>query len=186
MKNIFIIHSYNGDTKYSFAPSIEKLCKENKIDYYFPIFPIRNEATYESWEKILNTYKNNGILNKDSIVIAHSLGTHFIPKYLARNNVKIDTFISIAGFINYKGRADLEDAMKRFLPNTKEFHKCKILIKNIYAIYSNNDEMNPLKNLEDYADLLSAKKILIEGAGHFNPKSGVTNIDKLNEVLLNK
>lgn len=31
MKNVFLVHSYNGDTKYSFAPSIEKLCKYNNI-----------------------------------------------------------------------------------------------------------------------------------------------------------
>ena len=49
MKNLFIIHSYNGDTEYSFAPSVEKLCKENNIDYYFPKFPIRSVATYECW-----------------------------------------------------------------------------------------------------------------------------------------
>lgn len=51
MKNVFIIHSYSGDTEYSFAPSVMKLCKDNNIDYYFPKFPIRNEATYEEWEK---------------------------------------------------------------------------------------------------------------------------------------
>ena len=75
MKNVFIIHSYNGDTEYSFAPSIEKLCTENNIDYYFPKFPIRSEATYESWENILNDYKIKKILNEKSIIICHSLGT---------------------------------------------------------------------------------------------------------------
>lgn len=57
MKNVFIIHSYNGDTEYSFAPSVEKLCKENNIDYYFPKFPIRSEATYEGWENILKRFQ---------------------------------------------------------------------------------------------------------------------------------
>lgn len=90
MKNVFIIHSYSGDTEYSFAPSVMKLCKDNNIDYYFPKFPIRNEATYEEWEKILNYYKEENILNEHSIIIAHSLGTNFIPKYLSSNNFKID------------------------------------------------------------------------------------------------
>lgn len=184
MKNVFIIHSYNGDTEYSFAPSIERLCKENRINYYFPKFPIRNEATYERWEEILNDYKDKNILNENSIIISHSLGTHFIPKYIARNNVKIDTYISVAGFINYKGREDLENIVKKFFPTKEEFNKCKELTKKIYSIYSDNDEMNNIKNLEDYANILSAKKILIKGAGHFNPKSNITEIKELNKILL--
>ena len=184
MKNVFIIHSYNGDTAYSFAPSIEKLCKENNIDYYFPKFPIRSEATYESWENILNDYKEKGILNSESIVVSHSLGTQFIPKYLARNNVKIGTYISVAGFIDYKGREDLEKILIRFKPTDEEFNKYKTLVNNIYSIYSDNDEINSIDKLEEYANKLSANKILIKGAGHFNPKSNITEIEKINEIIL--
>lgn len=184
MKNVFVIHSYNGDTEYSFAPSIKKLCEENNIDYYFPKFPIRSEATYEKWEEILNEYKEKNILNDNSIIISHSLGTHFVPKYLARNNIKVKTYVSVAGFVNYKGREDLEIIMQRFLPTPEEFNKCKYLIDDIYSIYSDNDEMNSLKNLEDYANNLSAEKILIKGAGHFNPKSNVSEIRELNNILL--
>ena len=184
MKNVFIIHSYNGDTANSFAPSIKKLCEENNINYYFPEFPIRQEAKYESWEKILNEYVDKELLNEDSIVISHSLGTLFLPKYLAKNNIKINTYISVAGFLNYKGRIDLENIIIRFLPNEQEFEKCKTLIKNIYSIYSDNDEINSIKNLEDYANKLNSEKIFIKGAGHFSPKSNVKNISELNEIIL--
>ena len=184
MKNVFIIHSYNGDTEYSFAPSIENLCKENNIDYYFPKFPIREDATYESWEKIMDKYKEQGILNSDSIVISHSLGTQFIPKYLSKNNVKINTYISVAGFIKYDGREDLERILERFKPTMEEYNKCKLLIDNIYSIYSDNDELNSIDKLEKYADALSATKICISGAGHFNPKSKVTEIDEINKIIL--
>lgn len=184
MKNVFIIHSYNGDTEYSFAPSIKILCEKNNINYYFPKFPIIQEATYESWENVLNEYRTKRFLNENSIVISHSLGTLFIPKYLARNNIKIDTYVSVAGFLNYKGREDLENIMKRFFPSQEEFEKCQTLVNNIYSIYSDNDEMNPIKNLEDYADSLIAKKILIKNAGHFNPKSNIKEIKELNNIIL--
>lgn len=183
MKNVFIIHSYNGDTEYSFAPSVEKLCKKNSINYYFPKFPIRNDATYENWENILNYYKENKILNSDSIIIAHSLGTQFIIKYLTKNNVKIDTYISVAGFVDYEGREDLENVLNRFKPSNEEYEKFKKLVNSIYSIYSDNDEMNSLDKLENYADKLSANKILIKGAGHFNPKSNITEIENLNNII---
>lgn len=44
--------------------------------------------------------------------------------------------------------------------------------------------MNPIKNLEDYADNLIAKKILIKNAGHFNPKSNIKEIKELNNIIL--
>ena len=74
--------------------------------------------------------------------------------------------------------------MKRFQPTDEEFYKCQTLIDNIYSIYSDNDEMNDIDKLERYADKLSANKILIKGAGHFNPKSGITEIEELNKIIL--
>ena len=186
MKNVIIIHSYNGDTEKSFAPSIEGICRENDINYYFPHFPIRSEATYESWEKVLDEYRDKGLLNSDSIVISHSLGTQFIIKYLAKNNINIDTYISVAGFVNFKGREDLERILSPFAPTDEEFNKCRNLIANRYSVYSDNDELNSVEKLEGYADKLSAEKILIEGAGHFNPKSGITEVESINEIIRNK
>ena len=183
MKNVIIIHSYNGDTKDSFAPSIEKTCRENDIDYYFPHFPTRSEATYEAWEKVLDEYRNRGILNEDSIIIAHSLGTQFIIKYLAKHNISIDTYISVAGFVDFKGREDLERILIPFAPTDEEFFKCAELINNRYSVYSDNDELNGVEKLEGYADKLSAERILIKGAGHFNPKSEITKIDEINNII---
>ena len=184
VKNVFVIHSYNGDTAESFAPSIETLCQNNNIKYYFPSFPIKSDASYEGWELVLNDYRDKGLLTEESIVIAHSLGTQFIPKYLAKNNIRINTYISVAGFIGYTGRPDLEKIAKDFAPTKEECAKCKALINNIYSIYSDNDEMNSLQKLELYADYLSAKKIIIKGGGHFNPKSKIARIEKLNKIIL--
>ena len=184
MKNVFVIHSYNGDTAKSFAPSIETLCQNNSIDYYFPQFPTRRDASYEGWELVLNDYRDRGLLTEESIVIAHSLGTQFIPKYLAKNNIKIKTYISVAGFIDYEGRKDLEEIAKCFAPTKEECTRCKALINNIYSIYSDNDEMSSVQKLELYAEALNAKKIFIRGGGHFNPKSKIIKIEEINRIIL--
>ena len=139
--------------------------------------------TYEAWEKVLDEYRDKGILNEDSIIIAHSLGTQFIIKYLARNNISIDTYISVAGFVDFKGREDLERILIPFAPTEEEFLKCTELINNRYSVYSDNDELNGVEKLEGYADKLSAEKVLIEGAGHFNPKSGVEEIEEINKII---
>lgn len=184
MKNVFIIHSYNGNTEHSFAPSIEKLCKNNNIDYYFPRFPTGSNANYESWEEVLNEYRKKGILNDKSIVIAHSLGAHFIPKYLVKNNVIINTYISVAGFVDYNYNGNLKKIVDIFQPTSNEFEKCKNLVKNRYSIYSDNDIISDTDKLEKYANMLSAHKIVINGAGHFGPKSGITEIEDINNIII--
>lgn len=184
MKNVFVIHSYNADTEYSFAPSIEKLCRDNNIDYYFPRFPIEEKATYEAWKEIFDKYLEKGLLNSDSIVITHSLGTQFIPKYLAENNVKIKTYISVAGFLKSESIPYIANIINRFRPTVDEYDKCKSLIDNIYSIYSDNDEYSSLNNLENYANALSAKRIFIKGGGHFNPESKITEIKEINNIIL--
>ncbi len=181
MKNVFIIHSYNGDTKDSFASSIENLCN---IQYYLPDFPIRSEAVYDKWEEILKQYYFNGILNEDSIVIAHSLGTQFIPKFVTKNNIKIGKYISVAGFDDYKGREDLERILESFKPTEQECLKSIELMDERYSIYSDNDELNSIERLERYADKIKAEKILLCNCGHFNPKSNVKEITEINNIIL--
>lgn len=184
MKNIFLIHSVNGNTIDSFAPSMEKFCKENNLDYYYPIFPIRAEASPESWGKILNEYVENGTLNQESMVITHSIGTKFIPKFLVKNNLRIDTFISVAGFVDYVGRTDyLKDVNDIFRISDDEFNIAQNLIKKRYSIYSDNDDNSPLEKCEKYADKLNANKVFIKGAGHFTSKDGIFKINELNKIL---
>lgn len=185
MKNIFLIHSLNGNTIDSFAGSVEKFCKENNIDYYYPIFPIRADASPESWGRVLDEYKERGLLNSDSMVITHSIGTKFIPKYLVKNNISINTFVSVAGFVDYSGtRTDyIVDVMKIFKISDEEFNKCKELIKNRFSIYSDNDSNSPLEKCVKYAEKLGAEKVLVKGAGHFTQKDGIAKIDELNEIM---
>ena len=185
MKNIILIHSLNGNTIDSFAGSVEKFCKENNINYYYPIFPIRAEASPESWGKILDEYKEKGILNSESMVITHSIGTKFIPKYIVKNNISIDTFVSVAGFVDYEGtRTDyIVDVMKVFKISDEEFDKCKTLIKNRFSIYSDNDHNSPVEKCIKYAEKIGAKKVLIKGAGHFTQNDNVTEIKELNEIM---
>lgn len=177
--NVILLHSYNADTLDGFAKDIEQYCKENGIEYDAPRFPIREQATYESWEHILKSYH----VNEDSVVIAHSLGTQFIIQYLARNEIKIKTYISVAGFCHYCGREDLECILKRFEPTTDEFQRCQYLISNRYALYSNNDGLNAMSKLEEYAEQLHAKKMMLENYAHFSPDDGIYEVLMIRELL---
>lgn len=183
-KNVMMIHSYNGDTKDSIAPYVKAFCREHRIPYEFPDFPTRQAADFPAWEAVMEPYIRQHILNENSIIIAHSLGTQFAIRYLSSRNIRINTYISVAGFVNFSGRKDLETIIARFQPTEKDFENCRSLIAHRYSIYADNDKMNPIKNLEDYAELLDAQKILIPGGNHFDPQSPILHLQQIEEIIL--
>lgn len=184
MKNLFIIHSYNADTKESFGPYLVEEGKKLGLNVVFPDFPIRKEAEYQKWSDIFDEYRMKGQLNDDSIIVAHSLGTHFIPKYIASNNVPIGLYISCAGFINdNSGREDLGKIVEDFSPSEEQIELCIQLMKNRYAIYSDNDHMNPQTELEYYAEKFQAQKVFIPNIGHLGRRSGIKELPEAVEIV---
>jgi hypothetical protein len=56
-------------------------------------------------------------------------------------------------------------------------------MKNRYAIYSNDDHMNPQERLELYADRFKAERVFIPNAGHFGTTSGVKEIPEIFNIV---
>lgn len=184
MQSLFIIHSFNGNTKNSFGPYLVKECTSLGLNVIFPDFPTGENANYHEWSKILDQYIFNETLSSDSIIIAHSLGAHFIPKYIAEKNVKIKVYISCAGFINKTHKENAFDKiMDEFLPTELQIEKDILLMKYRYAIYSDNDPISSLKELEYYAEKFKAKKIFIPDIGHLGPKSGIKELPEVLEII---
>jgi len=172
MKNVILVHSYNGDTRDSFAPFIEKKCVEHNIPFHMPSFPVRSEASFEKWKDVMDRYE----ITEETVIIAHSLGTLFVPKYAAEKNISFDTYISVAGYLHYQGREDLEILNRQFEPDMKDFEKCRELIQHRYSVFSDYDRMNPEERLRAYAEALGSETVIVKGAGHFDPSSGVREI----------
>lgn len=184
MSNVFIIHSYNAGTKESFGPYVEKKCKDLGLEVIFPTFPIGIEATYKNWCEIMDKYLSDGLLNEDSMIIAHSIGAHFIPKYFAERNVSIKLYISCAGFLNdYSNRSDLTNVIKDFKPSDSEIDIAIRLMHNRYSIYSDDDPISPQKELEYYADRFQAEKVFIPKIGHLGKASGITQLPEAIEII---
>ena len=184
MKKVILIHGYNG------VPKIYEWLKGEleKIDYtvIIPKFPPQVGVIYKNWKMILDEYKN--YIDRDTIIVAHSIGNEFIIKYLVENNLDIKLYISLAGFAEVfenEGKDDLNRAVKEFLITEQEINKFKELVDKKYSIYSDNDHIVPLKVLEKYPKMIDAKSMLIKGIGHMGKKSGLENIPEVIEIIEN-
>lgn len=182
MKNILLIHGYNGIPKiYNWLK--EKL-EEQGYNVYIPEFPPREEAIYNNWKNILDEF--NQYFNNETIVIAHSIGNGCLIKYLAENNIKIDLYIGLAGFDKYfehEGRDDLNRAIKEFIPDIEKIEKFKKLTNNRYAIYNDNDHIVPFDILENFPKNIDAKPMFIKGIGHMGKKSGLEKIPEVLDII---
>ena len=94
MKNIFILHSLNGDTLKMWGNDVKDTFKET--DVYMPEFPIRAESRYEKFKTILENYLKNGILNSNSIVIGHSIGNAYFVRFCKELNFVPKAYIAVA------------------------------------------------------------------------------------------
>lgn len=183
-KNLFIIHGFNGDTSDTFGPYVENEAKKRNLIVYLPIFPSQNLATYKGWSKEMDKYKKS--INEKTIIIAHSLGANFIPRYLVENNLSIGLYISLAGFLtDHSGIEAIAKAVTDFKPNEQQIDQSIELMKERYSLYSDNDHLNPREELERYADRFKSKKIFIPNIGHMGRKSGVKEIPEIKEIMDN-
>ncbi|MEI8067932.1 MAG: alpha/beta hydrolase [Candidatus Shapirobacteria bacterium] len=180
--NLFVIHGYNGDTLETFGPYVEKEAKRRGLEVILPSFPAKELVTYASWSDVLEKYRSE--IDKNTIIVAHSLGTHFIPRYLADKNLTVGLYISMAGFLNdHSGRLDLEKVVKEFKPNEEQINKAIKLMGNRYSIYSNDDHLNPQEELEKYAERFNSNKVFIPNIGHMGRKSGIKEIPQIMKII---
>lgn len=183
MKNVLLVHGFNGIPKVFYWLKEELNKKEYEV--IIPEFPPREGVIYKTWKNIMEKYKSK--INKDTIIIAHSIGNEFIIKYLYENNLNIDLYIGLAGFskiFSCEGKDILNRAVKEFVVNEEEIIKFKELTKTRYAIYSDNDHIVPYEVLEGYAKAINATEVLIPGIGHMGKKSGIESIKEVVDIIV--
>lgn len=182
MKNIIMIHGYNG------VPKIYNWLKENleqrQYSVIIPEFPTQEGVIYDKWKEVFDKYSN--YISEDTIIIAHSIGNEFIIKYLVENNISIKLYIGLAGFANAfetEGKDDLNRAVKDFLVTEKEIQNFIGLVDKRNCIYSDNDHVVPIEILEEYPKKIKGKSMLIRGIGHMGKKSGLEKIPEVLDII---
>ena len=182
-ENYIVIHGSFSSSYNNWFPWIhETLTKQNK-NIIVPSFPSGLEyQNYTNWSKVLNSYKDCGLINSNTTIIAHSIGSIFTIKYLLTSKIKIKKLISIAGFNNYLGGAEEYDQVNSsfFLENTTQI---KEYVDKVVCIYSDNDPYLPKEVLEDFAQTLTEEPIIIPNGGHLNSESGYIKFERILEFI---
>lgn len=106
VSNIFVLHSLDGDTLKVWGQDVKTVFGAKEIDVYMPEFPIRSESKYEKFKEILSFYFNNGQLNNETIVIAHSIGNPYFIRFCKEFKFVPKAYIAVAPRFIYESDAD--------------------------------------------------------------------------------
>lgn len=183
MRNIFILHSLNGDTLKMWGKDVKGTFETRGIDVIMPEFPIRVESSYEKFENILEYYIDNGKLNSDSIVLAHSIGNAYFVRFCKEKEYEPKAYIAVAPGAVYEypsNRTDyVVEVKKQAYVKEDVFEYMKNIKTDKYCLYSDEDD----KNLEKFTRFIAdtnSKGIYLKGYNHFD---GYHNIEKVPELI---
>jgi len=186
ISNIFVLHSLNGDTLKMWGQDVKEKFEEKKIDVIMPEFPIREDSRYEKFRNILKLYLDNGQLNENSIVIAHSIGNAYFVRFCMEMNLKPKVYIAVAPGAVYEYLSTRNDYIvevkKQAYVKQEAFEYMKKLNIKKYCLYSDEDDNNFEKFTRFIADT-SSEGIYLKHYNHFDGYHRIYKIPELIELI---
>lgn len=182
--NFFIIHGAYGNPNENWFPWLKNELEKMGYEVFAPQFPTPEGQELDRW---LNTFKNyKEYLNKNSIVIGHSLGAPFLLSIIERLGGPIKAAFLVAGWTGLLDD-DLDKINYSFTDKDFDWKKIRENCKKFYAFCSDNDPYVTKEKTERMAKILSAELIFVKNAGHFNAKAGYIKfpllLEKIKEVI---
>ncbi len=180
---IFIFHGTEGYPEENWFPWLKKELEQKGHKVFVPQFPSPPvvAAKIAEWFEVLENYKDK--INKDTILIGHSLGGVFTLRVLDKLDYPIraaffvGTPIGVRPILNY----DRDSSFSGF---DFDWKKIKSSAKDFVVFHSDNDPYVSLKNGEELAKKLGVKLNFIPNAGHFNAKAGYLKFEEPKNKIL--
>lgn len=169
MKNAILLHGscdkeeYYSDTYPSLSnshwfPWLQKQLLIKNILTQTPELPNAYEPNYEEWK---NEYERCDI-SENTILVGHSCGGGFLVRWLSENNIKVDTVVLVAPWI---------DPENKKTPSFFNFEIDKNLTNKankFHLLYSTDDMPSVIESVRIITSEVENLNVTVfEGKGHF-------------------
>jgi hypothetical protein len=175
-KNALVLHCWYGNPESNWYPWLKSELEKKNYQVSVPKLPTM-DTDLPDMDKLLEFVKNNFEINKETIIIGHSLGAVLALRLAEK--YKFSKLISVSGW----DFDDLTPEHQKFWPNKINHQVIKENVKDILCITSDNDPYFSVFQTEEMAKRLNAKFLLIKNAGHFTEKFGITKIPEILELI---
>jgi len=140
-----------------------------------PRMPLQDNAKYGDWKIFFERFIP--YLRDCSILIGESLGGIFLAKYLSENKFPkkiLSTYLVCPPFDNTLTGEDLVGGFKL----KSDLFGLEENSKNLYLLFSENDDVVPISHAKKYGEKLKNAKIII-----YKSKNGHFKISKFPEII---
>jgi uncharacterized protein len=184
MRSLLAIHGSFGSPYENWLPWLFHSSAGKEIAMFAPPLPSPVGQSFDSWAGIIDGYFNAGVIDDDSIVVAHSSGCPFLVKFLGSRARSVGKVIFVAGFTDFvSGNEDFDRLNLPMFPVTGDYSSL-MSVKSRVAFYSDNDPYLSIDLLRRFAGLTGSREILVPGGGHFNSTAGFTEFSALFEEII--
>ena len=186
INNVFYIPETSGNIWATYENYLKHGCEKMSINITFIDFPMKEKCTYIEWEKVMKEYLEPNTINEHTVIVSRCVGSRFIIKYVAENNIKIKGLLCIATSFSNEilvKREFIQTVLPLF-PVTEDIATKAIKnIENRIFIFGDNDHLFAKEWLEKSAELMKAEKIFIPGLNHCGNSSGKKEFPELIEAI---
>lgn len=181
-KKAFILHGMSGSVDSSFGIKLKENLMGMGYEIVQPSFTTGKDITLSSWINTMDTIRD--LIEENDVFICHSLSCLLIIKYFVLNNITNKLIITIAGGLCKVGEVFKGfEHLIPFIPSGAEIEEFNKLNNKVYNIYSNNDHIYNLIQLERYTNATCATPIFLPNKGHFGASSGVVDVPEIIEII---
>ncbi|MFB6209774.1 MAG: RBBP9/YdeN family alpha/beta hydrolase [Candidatus Nanohaloarchaea archaeon] len=179
-KNVFLIHGFEGSPEDNWFPWLKDKLEEKGYEVIVPDFPTPEDQTLENWMDVFKEYEEE--LNRNSIVVGHSLGCPFIL-HLLQEGFEVEKAIFVAGFVGKIGDEYIDEVNEDIAGRKFDWDKIRGNAEEFILMHSTNDPYVDREKADELEEKLEAKLNIYEGYNHFNVSAGYTELPEILEFF---
>ena len=183
MKNIYLIHCWDGTSNDGWYPWIEKQLDNSNTKVIKFDMPNTANPNINEWISTLNSKVDS--LNENTYFIGHSIGCQTIMRYLETKDIcKIGGILFVAPWLDLLPEAIADEESYNtahpWLNTPINFDKVKQFTDNINCLFSSDDYFVSLEQEKEFKKKLNANTYIVKNKGHISQDD---NVFELKEIL---
>jgi len=177
--NVVIIHGWGANSNSNWFPWLKKELEDKNIKTSVPNLPNTQNPILADW---LDHISKNIKINKNTILIGHSLGVPCILRFLEKlnKNNKVKAAYLVSGFDRSLDITELDN----FIDKPFNWNKIRNSSEKFTIINSDNDPYIPINIGNELAKNLGEKLLIEHNAGHINEPGGYLSYQRLLNLIL--
>lgn len=185
MKRVFIIHCWGASSGESWYPWLKSRLERKGFEVHALDMPDTEHPTIENWVSYLAQHV--GVPDRETFFVGHSVGCQTIMRYVETlpTEIVLGGAVFVAGWFALSPEAyetpEEIDVARPWLDTAIAYDSVRKHLRNIIAIFSQDDPFVPLENAKYYQERLGAKTIIQQGMGHYD--HATTKITELPAAL---